>query len=108
MTNPDDRILPILEIDELVEIFEYTNRRAAVRAIKQGTFPVPVFTLAGRTVAHVDAVSLFFEEQRQASMTWLKDRYGIEPERNRPRSEPRLDLYRQLGQQARNDLAEGS
>lgn len=101
MTNPDEKILPILEMDEMVEIFDYTNRRAAVRAIKQGTFPVPVFELAGRLVAHVDAVSLYFEEQRQASMTWLKDRYGITESETRQRTTPRLDAYRRIGQQER-------
>lgn len=102
MTNPDDKLLPVLEMDELVELFEYKNRRAAVRAIKEGTFPVPVFTLApGRMVAHVDAISLFFEEQRQASMTWLKERYGITESETRQRTTPRLDAYRRIGQQER-------
>jgi hypothetical protein len=101
MTNPDEKILPILEMDEMVEIFDYTNRRAAVRAIKQGTFPVPVFELAGRYVAHVDAVSLYFEEQRQASMTWLKDRYGITESDTKIATTPKLDIYRKMGQKER-------
>jgi len=101
-------ILPILEFDELVEIFEYPNVRAARRAIKAGTFPVPVFQMANRTVAHVDAVELYFSEQRNASMSWLRNRYGIQPDSKRLPTSPRLDLYRQLGQQERRDHAEDS
>ena len=97
MTDNNEKLLPIFEFDELVEIFEYTNSRAARRAIKNGTFPVPVFELANRTVAHIDAVTLFFSEQRQASMQWLKHRYGIEEDGFRLPTEPRLDLYRKLG-----------
>lgn len=92
-----DNILPILEFDELVELFEYTNHRAARRAVKAGTFPVPVFEMAGRTVAHVDAVELYFSEQREASMSWLKKRYGVEPNSTDIPTSPRLDLYRQIG-----------
>lgn len=98
MTNPDDKLLPIFEIEELVEIFDYTNRRAAIRAIKDGTFPVPVFKLAKRWVSHIDAVNLYFEEQRQASMTWLKDHYGITEKDTSQHTTPKLDMYRKLGQ----------
>jgi hypothetical protein len=70
MTTPDtnDKLLPILELDELVEIFEYTNVRAARRAIRLKKFPVPVFELAGRTVAHEDAVALFMNRMRDESL----------------------------------------
>lgn len=91
-------ILPILEFEELIEIFEYPSKRSAKRAITLGTFPVPVFTMAYRTVAHVDAVELYFSEQRKESMEWLRRRYGIIPSNNLVKTEPRLDLYRKLGQ----------
>jgi hypothetical protein len=70
MTTPDnnDKLLPILELDELVEIFEYTNVRAARRAIRLKKFPVPVFELAGRTVAHEDAVELFMKRMRDEAL----------------------------------------
>lgn len=55
-------ILPILELDELVELFEYKNRRAALHAIRVGRFPVKVFMLAGRRVAHVDSVAQYFKD----------------------------------------------
>jgi hypothetical protein len=90
-------ILPILELEELIEIFEYPSARSARRAIHNGTFPVPIFKLANRTVAHVDAVELYFSEMRQASMTWLKDRYGIEPKAGDVPTSPRLEVYRKAG-----------
>lgn len=104
MTEPAN-LLPILEFDELIEIFQYTNKRAAKRAITAGTFPVPIFKMAGRTVAHVDAVSVYFAEQRKTSMTWLQKRYGITENQASPKSEPRLDKLRQLGER---DLVEES
>lgn len=69
MTTPDNnRLLPIFEFDELVEIFEYTNERAARRAIRLGKFPVPTFELAGRTVAHGDAVNILMNRMRDAAL----------------------------------------
>jgi len=73
MTTPDnDNLLPIYELAELVEIFEYTNIRAARRAIRLEIFPVPVFELAGRTVAHIDSVDLLMKRKRQEAMRYLK------------------------------------
>lgn len=74
-TSNNDRLLPIMEFDELVELFEYKNERAARRALRLGTFPVPVFELAGRTVAHVDVVRKFFDEKYAEGMEALKARY---------------------------------
>ena len=73
MATPDnDNLLPIYELAELVEIFEYTNIRAARRAIRLEIFPVPVFELAGRTVAHIDSVDLLMKRKRQEAMRYLK------------------------------------
>ena len=74
MTNPD-KLLPILELDELMEIFEYPNKRSIRRAIRLGSFPVPTFELAGRTVAHVDVIDAYFEGKRRLGFKWLVDRY---------------------------------
>ena len=74
MTNPDS-LLPILELDELVEIFEYTNVRAAKRALRLGSFPVPTFTLAGRVVAHKDVVERLMERMRIEALEEL----GFDP-----------------------------
>ena len=87
-----------LEFDELIEIFGYPNARQAKRAIVAGTFPVPIFKMAHRTVAHVDCVSVYFQERRAESMTWLEKRYGITPGQAAPKTEPRLDMLRQLGE----------
>lgn len=101
-------ILPILEIDELAEIFEYPNVRQARRAIRAGKFPVPVFQFAGRTVAHVDAIEVYFEKQREASMMWLKDRYGIEPGPGTVPTTPRLEAYRKMGAKERKAIRDPS
>ena len=92
-----NNLLPIFEFDELVEIFGYTNTRAAKRAVVAGTFPVPTFKMAGRTVAHADALTLYFQERRTQSLSWLNKRYGIDPTKLELPTEPRLDLYRRLG-----------
>ena len=77
MTNPDNtRLTPILEFDELVEIFGYTNERAARRHLRLGKFPVPTFELAGRTVAHIDVVKKFFDEKYDEGCATLVHRYG--------------------------------
>lgn len=82
MTNPDneneteEKLLPILEFNELIEIFEYTNERAARRAMRLDKFPVPTFEFAGRTVAHVDVIDLYFKAQRGEAIDWMKEKYG--------------------------------
>ena len=55
----------VFELDELVEMFGYRNRRAAQRKIRLGTFEVPTFTLAGRRVATGRQVANFFERQEK-------------------------------------------
>lgn len=77
MTNPDN-LLPILEFDELIEIFGYPNSRSARRAIRLGRFPVPVFQFANRTVAHVDVIDKFFKEKYDEGATWLDERYRVD------------------------------
>jgi hypothetical protein len=71
MTNPDT-LLPILEFDELVELFGYRNERAARRALRLGKFPVKTFLLAGRTVAHVDVVNGYFDLEKQEGLDDLQ------------------------------------
>lgn len=55
--------LPYMELDEVVALLGYTNRRAAVRAIKNDKFEIPTYELAGRIVANVAVVKKFFEEK---------------------------------------------
>lgn len=93
MANEPMDILPILEFDELIELFGYASPREAKKAIRAGKFPVPLFKLATRTVAHVDAVKAFFDKRREESMDWLEKRYGIDTSKIAA-TEPRLDLLR--------------
>ena len=58
MTN-----LPYMELEEVAVLLGYKNRRAAVRAIKNGKFEIPTYELAGRRVANVAVVNKYFEEK---------------------------------------------
>lgn len=60
--------LPILEFDELVEVFQYKNARALRRAIRLKLFPIKTFLLAGRTVAHISAVDQFFDKMKDEAL----------------------------------------
>ena len=71
---------PVIELNELADLFGYTNLRAARRAIRMETFPVQVFELAGRTVAHKDAVTHYFAARSDESLMWTKHRYGMQKE----------------------------
>ncbi len=55
--------LPYMELDEVAALLGYVNRRAAVRAIKNGKFEIPTYELAGRRVANVAVVKKYFEEK---------------------------------------------
>lgn len=55
--------LPYMELEEVSVLLGYKNRRAAVRAIKNGTFEVPTYELAGRRVCNTAVVKKFFEEK---------------------------------------------
>lgn len=79
MTKPNDSITPILEFDELTEVFGYKNERAARRALRLDKFPVPTFELAGRTVAHVDVVNEFFKRMYGEGVEILRSR-GVLPD----------------------------
>lgn len=74
MSTPD-KLMPILEFDELVEIFGYTNARSARRAMRLDKFPIPTFEIAGRTVAHVDVLKEYFDKKYDESIVALRDKY---------------------------------
>ena len=63
--------LPIIELDELVELFQYTNRRALVRAIRLKRFPIKTFDVGGRLVAHAGAVDQYFDHMKAESLKEL-------------------------------------
>lgn len=55
--------LPYMELDEVAALLGYVNRRAAVRAIKNGKFEIPTYELAGRRVCNVAVVKKYFDEK---------------------------------------------
>ena len=48
LTMSDGWEIPWYEIDDVYPYFGYVNRRAALRAIRVGTFPCPTYILSGR------------------------------------------------------------
>jgi hypothetical protein len=70
------RLSPVFEIDELTEIFGYANRRACVRAIRLGIFPVDTFEMAERTVAHVKVVKKYFDDHALIGLAKLGEQAG--------------------------------
>ena len=60
--------LEFYEIDEVWYNLGYINRRAALRAIRKGTFPLPYFELAGRKVVDQLVFHTFFRKQRETGL----------------------------------------
>lgn len=67
-----ENIAPVMELDELQEIFGYKNRRALQHALRTGKFPVATFEMADRTVAHVEVVAKYFEQKKQEGLASLQ------------------------------------
>lgn len=63
--------IPVIEIDEMVDIFGYMNRRALIRAIREDRFEVPLFTLGNRKVAHVKSVEKYINKMKRAEIRKL-------------------------------------
>ena len=62
----------IVELDELVEIFGYKNRKTVQHAIRVDRFPIKTFKLDGRTVAHVAVVQAFFDDHMKEGIEALE------------------------------------
>ena len=60
--------LDYYELDDIWYDLGYINRRAAVRAIRKGTFPLPYYELAGRKVVDCLVFHTFFRQQRETGM----------------------------------------
>lgn len=60
--------IPYLEMDELMVLFGYKNLRALRAAIRDGRFPIKLFGLAGRRVASVKVVNVYFERMAEETM----------------------------------------
>jgi hypothetical protein len=70
------QILPIFEIDELIEIFGYKNKRAIQHAMRQGNFPIRTFKvppITGRVVVHQAVVERYFETMKEEGLEDLED-----------------------------------
>lgn len=63
--------IPVIEIDEMVDIFGYTNRRALIRAIRENRFEVPLFMLGNRKVAHVESIESYINKMKRAEIRKL-------------------------------------
>ena len=69
----DETLIPWLEIDEIYDFFGYINRRAALRAIRNGSFPVPTYIVSGRLrVVDREVFFTFFRLNRQAGLEHLE------------------------------------
>ncbi len=67
------KILPIYDIDELIEIFDFPNRRSINRALRTGALPIKMFQLRGRRVCHVDVVERYFENMKKEGIEALEN-----------------------------------
>jgi hypothetical protein len=54
-------MLVLLDLTELEALFEYKNRRSALRAISRGTFPVKVYKIGKGWYAKRDDVRAYFK-----------------------------------------------
>lgn len=67
------KILPIYDLDELQEIFDYPNRRSINRALRTGALPIKMFWLNGKRVCHVAVVEKYFENMKEEGLAALED-----------------------------------
>ena len=68
MSSIFSQIIPIYELDELQEIFDYPNRRSLNRALNNGTLPLKLFKLRNRRVCHVAVVEQYFDKMKKDGM----------------------------------------
>ena len=59
------------EIDQVWQILGFKNRRAAIRSIRVGTFPLSTYELAGRTVVDRVVLNAFFRKKREEGLVPL-------------------------------------
>jgi len=64
--------LPIYELDDLQEIFDYPNRRALNRALRSGALPIKIFKLRGVRVCHTAAVENYFDDLKAEGMATIE------------------------------------
>ena len=67
------KVLPIYDMEELMEIFEYPNRRSLNRALRIGALPIKTFVLNGKRVCHIAVVEKYFEMQKEEGFKVLEE-----------------------------------
>lgn len=67
------RILPIYDLDELQEIFEYPNRRSLNTALRSGKLPIKTFVLRNRRVCHIAVVEKYMENMKEEGIAALEE-----------------------------------
>lgn len=65
--------LPYFLLDEIYELFGYTNRRSAYNAIRLGRFPVRTYKIGRSIVADREVVREFFRREREAGAIHLQE-----------------------------------
>ena len=56
------------EIDQVWQILGFKNRRAAIRSIRVGKFPLVTYELAGRQVVDKEVARAFFVLKREEGL----------------------------------------
>ena len=67
------KMLPIYDLDDLQEIFDYPNRRSINRALRTGALPIKMFLLRNRRVCHVAVVEKYFENMKKEGLEALEE-----------------------------------
>ena len=67
------KLLPIYDMQELQELFGYTNQRALRAALRSKRLPLKMFRLNGVRVCHQAVVEEWFEQMKRDGMAALED-----------------------------------
>ncbi len=63
---------PWFSIDQVYPVLGYRNRRAAVRAIRIGTFPLPTYLIGRKRVVDREVSLVFFKRHRMQGLEQLE------------------------------------
>ena len=60
--------VPWYEIEQVWQILGFKNRRACIRSIRVGKFPLATYELAGRKVVDKEVAQAFFRTKREEGL----------------------------------------
>jgi hypothetical protein len=60
-----------VDADQLMQLFQYTNRRGFYNAVRNGKFPVATYKIGGKIYADVEVVREYFRRKRAEGMAAL-------------------------------------